>query len=316
VAGKQTTMPILRVEGLTKHFRNPWTLRRFRVVEGLDFTVAEGEGFGLIGPNGAGKTTTFKILVGLLRPTRGTVTFRGASLGTSTRREIGFLPEQPYFYDHLTVEETLDFYARLHGLPRAERLSRIDEVIEKTQIGAKRRSHLNTLSKGTLQRVGIAQAIINSPRLLILDEPMSGLDPAGRHHMRDLIRSLQQRGTTVVFSSHILPDAEALCDRVGILAGAKLCEVVDLHQGVRIETYEFAVAGVDEETCAQVAKVAGQPPSGDSSNWVFRLPDPVAVSKALDIVWRQGGRVRSLTPIHPSLEERFLAHVGNVCNLD
>jgi ABC-2 type transport system ATP-binding protein len=217
-------------------------------LNGLSFAVEEGEIFGIIGHNGAGKTTMFKLLLGLLRPSAGTVTFDGAPLTPDARAAIGFLPEHPYFYDYLTVAESLDFYARLYGMRAAARQQRIAEIVEQVQLGPKLRASLRTLSKGTLQRVGIAQAIMNQPRLVILDEPMSGLDPAGRHHMREIIQSLQHAGTTVIFSSHVLPDAEALCSRVGIIANGRLREIVVLNHARQPEAYVMAVTGVESET--------------------------------------------------------------------
>jgi ABC-2 type transport system ATP-binding protein len=307
---------ILAAENLTKYFRNPWTYRRMRILEDLNLRIEEGEIFGLIGHNGAGKTTTFKLLLGLLRPSAGRVTFRDQPLTADARVAIGFLPEHPYFYDYLTVEETLDFYARLYGLGAAERRRRIDEVIERVQLTSKRGASLRTLSKGTLQRLGIAQAIISHPRLIILDEPMSGLDPAGRHHMRELIHSLQHEGATVIFSSHILPDAEALCDRVGILVRGRLQDVVDNGRSQSSEAYVMAVAGVHATTLEALERIANRPPQANGGNWLFQLPDSTAVRCALDAVRQDDGVVESLTPVHPSLEERFLACAGNVSPLD
>lgn len=307
---------ILEVSGLVKYYRNQWTMRRICVLDQLDLQVHTGEVFGLIGPNGAGKTTTFKLLMGLLRPSAGRITFRGAPLHASARAEIGFLPEQPYFYDYLTVSETLDFYARLYGIPANIRHQRIDEVIEQVQIGHKRKSALGTLSKGTLQRVGIAQAIVGQPRLVILDEPMSGLDPAGRRHMRELILSLQRNGTTVIFSSHILPDAEALCSRVGILTAGRLREVVDLHHDGDAHAYLLTVNVSDASALAELERVAGTPIPIREHQWRFRLSNSDAVRTALDVVHDRGGSIESLTPAHPSLEDRFLAHVGNDTSLD
>lgn len=307
---------ILAAENLTKYFRHPWTFRRIRTLSGLSFSVEAGEIFGIIGHNGAGKTTTFKLLLGLLRPSAGSVTFCGRPLAPRDRTEIGFLPEHPYFYEYLTVEETLDFYSRLHGMSATVRRRRIAEVLEQVQLDQKRRAPLRTLSKGTLQRLGIAQAIINRPRLVILDEPMSGLDPAGRHHMRELIRSLEREGSTVIFSSHILPDAEALCDRVGIIAAGRLKDVVTVGRGRSPEAYVMAVAEIDGATLETLERIANHPPEPNGSNWVFRLADPVAVRHALDAVRRDNGIVESLTPVHASLEERFLACAGDAPSLD
>jgi ABC-2 type transport system ATP-binding protein len=308
---------ILELRSLTKYFRHNWTMRRSCALAGLDLTVERGEVLGLIGPNGAGKTTTFKLVLGLLRPSAGRVDFCGQPLTAATRAAIGFLPEQPYFYDYLTVEETLSMFAQLYGIVGAQRRRRVAEVIEHVQLGHKRRAALRSLSKGTLQRVGIAQAILNRPQLLILDEPMSGLDPTGRHFMRELVRDLHRNGATVIFSSHILPDAEALCDRVAILAHGRLREVVPLRGGQSsLQVYQLAVSGVGADTLAALERLAGCEPIRNGNEWRIRLPDSEAVGPALDLVRGATGSVESLTPVHPSLEERFLAHVGDATTLD
>ncbi|HUI28278.1 MAG TPA: ABC transporter ATP-binding protein [Candidatus Kryptonia bacterium] len=307
---------ILQARGLTKYYRHQWNFRRICVLDRLDLQVNPGEIFGLIGPNGAGKTTTFKLIVGLLRPSAGEVTFCGAPLHAAARSAIGFLPEQPYFYDYLTVSETLDFYARLYGLPANTRRQRVAAVIERVQLAHKRDSALGTLSKGTLQRVGIAQAIMCEPRLVILDEPMSGLDPAGRRYMRELILSLQQNGATVIFSSHILPDAEALCSRVGILTQGRLREIVDLRGDTATTAYVLTVRSADADTVAVIERIGGRASPINGTQWQFLLPDSKAVSAALDAVRARNCAVESLTPAHPSLEERFLAQVGQASNLD
>jgi ABC-2 type transport system ATP-binding protein len=307
---------ILEIEGLTKDFRHNWTMRRFRALHGVDLAVQEGEIFGLVGPNGAGKTTTFKLLFGLLRPTAGTIRFRGSALDVPRRAEIGFLPEAPYFYDYLTVTETLDLYARLYGMSAAGRQARVAEVTDQLQLGHKRSASLRSLSKGTLQRVGVAQAILNRPRLVILDEPMSGLDPMGRRHMRELIRSLGREGTTVIFSSHILPDAEALCDRVGILTGGRLRELCDLRGGGATAQYELTVRDIDRGALAALERLAAGPAAENGMTWTLHMPGGEAVGSALDVVRGAGGAVESLVPVHRSLEERFLFHVGNESPLD
>jgi ABC-2 type transport system ATP-binding protein len=307
---------LLDIRSLTRHFTHPWTMRRFVALDGLELAVRTGEIFGLIGPNGAGKTTTFKVVLGLLRATSGTVSFRGEPLTTAARAAIGFLPEQPYFYDYLTVREMLTLYGQLYGLHGGTLKRRVADVIEQVGLGHKRRAALRSLSKGTLQRVGIAQAILNQPQLLILDEPMSGLDPAGRHAMRELIRSRHAAGTTVIFSSHILPDAEALCDRVAILAQGRLRELIELRGAERAPVYQLTVSGIGAETLAALARLAGAVPTQNGTGWRVRLPDSSMVGPALDLVRNAAGAVDSLVPVHPSLEERFLAHVGHATSLD
>jgi ABC-2 type transport system ATP-binding protein len=307
---------LLEARGLTKWIRDPWTYRRTTILDGLDLAIDEGELFGLIGHNGAGKTTTFKLLLGFLRPSAGTVLFAGRPLAAAARAAIGFLPEQPYFYDYLTVEEALVFYANLHGLGGAEARRRAAEVIERLHLGPKRRARLRTLSKGTLQRLGVAQAIVNRPRFLILDEPMSGLDPAGRAHMRELIRSLAAEGTTILFSSHILPDAEALCSRVGVLARGRLRDVIRLDRDADPAAYLLAVRQVSAETLETLGRLAAAPPKAEGETWRVRLAGPDAVRAALDALRASEATLESLTPVHASLEERVLAHVASEGSLD
>jgi ABC-2 type transport system ATP-binding protein len=245
------------------------------------------------------------------------VTFGGGSpLTAASRAEIGFLPEHPYFYDYLTVRETLDLYARLYGLRGTRRTERINRVIEQLQLRHKSRAPLRTLSKGTLQRVGIAQAILNEPRLVILDEPMSGLDPTGRKFMRDLIGQLRRGGTTVIFSSHILPDAEALCQKVAILARGKVQEVIDLQRDRGASAYDLALRNVDYGTLDTLRDLLHAQVAANGDLHHVRLPNFAVVGQALDLVRQAGGSVESLTPIHPSLEERFLAHAGHDSTLD
>jgi ABC-2 type transport system ATP-binding protein len=306
---------ILEVKGLTKWVRDHWTYRRIMLLDGLDVSLAENEIFGLIGPNGAGKTTTLKLIVGLLRPSSGTVLFDGRPLDVAARAAIGFLPEQPYFYDYLSVEETLTFFARLYGLAAAERRDRVSALLRDLHLEPKRQAPMRTLSKGTLQRVGIAQAMLARPRLLILDEPMSGLDPAGRAHMRDLIRGLRGVGTTVVFSSHVLPDAETLCDRVGIIAGGRLREIVTLHEA-EPDGYLLSVRRMTAEALAALQRVATGPAAADGQTWRVRLPGRDAVRTAVDTVHGADGVIESLMPLRPSLEERFLAWVKPETRLD
>jgi len=302
--------PLLEIEKLTKDFRHQWTFRSYRAVSEIDLSLREGEIFGLIGHNGAGKTTTFKLLLGFLRPTRGRSLFRGQpSASPWARAQIGFLAEQAYFYDHLSVRETLQFYAGLYGMRRADRDQRIQELAERLLLGPKLDTPVRSLSKGNLQRVGIAQSILHRPRLVILDEPMSGLDPVGRKDMRDLILALKRDGTTVIFSSHILPDAETLCDRVGILVHGTIRDVIDLRQLDPREPvgFQIAVRGVE----AAHLRGLGELRTGDEDGGPLTLilPDQQGVRAALEQVYARGGQVDALLPITRSLEERFIGHM-------
>jgi ABC-2 type transport system ATP-binding protein len=217
-------MRALATDLLTKDYAvGFWRKRPYRALDRLTLDVESGEVFGFLGPNGAGKTTTLKLLMQLVFPTSGRAELLGRPLGDlSVKRRIGYLPENPYFYDHLTAEELLHYFAGLFGYSSADRRARTDRLLDQVGIGAERRLQLRKFSKGMLQRVGIAQALINDPDLVILDEPMSGLDPLGRRDLRTLILGLRDRGCTVFFSSHVLSDAETLCSRVAILAKGRL----------------------------------------------------------------------------------------------
>jgi ABC-2 type transport system ATP-binding protein len=214
----------LETDQLTKDYAvGFWRPRPYRALDSLSLKVERNEVFGFLGPNGAGKTTTLKLLTELIYPTSGRIAVLGkAPSHPDVRRRVGFLPEAPYFYDYLTAEELLTYFAGLFGLGGAERSRRVSDLLDKVGIAGERRLPLRKYSKGMLQRVGLAQALINEPDLVFLDEPMSGLDPLGRRDVRALILELRDRGCTVFFSSHILSDAEALCSRVAIVVGGQL----------------------------------------------------------------------------------------------
>jgi ABC-2 type transport system ATP-binding protein len=217
-------MPAIETIALEKSYVTGF-LRKTRrtALRPLTLTVEEGDVFGYLGPNGAGKTTTLKLLMGLIFPSRGTARILGHEVNDpAIKAQIGFLPEQPYFYDYLTARELLEYYAQLSGVPAKERSHRVSEVLGRVGMAENAGTQLRKFSKGMLQRVGLAQAIVHDPRLIFLDEPMSGLDPIGRREVRDLIQSLKDEGKTIFFSTHILSDAEALCDRVAVLNRGEL----------------------------------------------------------------------------------------------
>jgi ABC-2 type transport system ATP-binding protein len=224
------------VSGLTKTFPLPFTRRALAAVREVSFQVEAGQVYGLLGPNGSGKSTTLKMILGLVSPTRGTAKIFGRdSSRVSSRAEVGFLPESPYFYRHLSGAETLRFYGKLCGLNGRTLNSRIDELLELVGLTAARDRRLGGYSKGMLQRIGLAQALINEPRLVVLDEPTAGVDPAGARDIRDLILRLKARGVTVLLSSHLLEQVQEVCDRVGILAHGVLVREGALHDLLAIE---------------------------------------------------------------------------------
>src|SRR5437016_5478340 len=232
------------VSGLTKVFPVPFHRQPIVAVRGLDLRVQAGEVYGLLGPNGSGKSTTLKIILGLVSPTRGrTEIFGRDSRLVESREAVGFLPENPYFYKYLTGEETLRFFGRLCGLRGEPLRSRINELLDLVGLTKARKRRLGTYSKGMLQRIGLAQALIHDPRLVVLDEPTAGVDPAGSREIRDLIVDLKRRGITVLLSSHLLAQAQEICDRVGILAGGVLVREGRLEELIAIENQtELVVA--------------------------------------------------------------------------
>ena len=236
--------PAIEIIGLDEGLSRSgfWRKRMRRSLDNLTLEVEEGEIFGFLGPNGAGKTTTLKLLMGLIFPTAGTARIRGRSIDDiRMHREIGYLPEQPYFYDYLTARELLDYYARFSDFGAAERRERVGRFLERVGLASAADVQLRKFSKGMLQRAGIAQAILHDPQVVFLDEPMSGLDPVGRREVRDIILELKQQGRTVFFSTHILSDAEMLCDRVAVLAGGKLQGVGAPSEIVSIEVHGMEI---------------------------------------------------------------------------
>lgn len=303
---------VLRTQALSKTFRVGFWGRPVTVLERLDLEVCQGEVFGFLGPNGAGKTTTLKILMGLMYPTEGRAWMLDRAVGdVAVKHQIGFLPESPYFYDYLTGEEFLRFYGRLFGLDGQRLADRMTELLALTGLRDARRLPLRKFSKGMLQRIGIAQALINDPSLVILDEPMSGLDPIGRKEMRDLILQLKESGKTVFFSSHILHDAEALCDRVGILVKGRLVavgRVTDLVGAASTHSIEAVVDGLDGEGVAQLATMTTH--VGARGPRVFCvLRGQGQVNELLDLARARRATLVSLTPQKSSLEDLFIREV-------
>jgi ABC-2 type transport system ATP-binding protein len=235
-------MPVLALEGVAKSYRTHLSVRKYWILRDLSFEVREGEIFGFIGTNGAGKTTTIKLVLGLLFPDAGRIRLCGEDPSRpEARRRIGFLPENPYFHDYLTGFEFLDFHARLHGFRQPERRRRVQEMLERVGLRNRADRALRLYSKGMLQRIGLAQALLHDPDVVILDEPMSGLDPIGRREVRDLILDLKKRGRTVFFSTHILSDTETICDRVGMLVRGRLAAIGSVEDLVRGEVGSWDV---------------------------------------------------------------------------
>jgi ABC-2 type transport system ATP-binding protein len=302
--------PVIETENLAKEYPHGFLhLKKKTSLEGLTMQVQDGEVFGLLGPNGAGKSTTIKLLMGIIFPTAGSAKMLGKPVSdVAMHRDIGYLPEQPYFYDYLTAAEVLGYFARFYGYRAAERSERVQKMLKKVGLETAGKIQLRKYSKGMLQRVGLAQAILHDPKLVILDEPMSGLDPVGRREVRDIILELKNAGTTILFSTHILSDAETLCDRVGVIAGGKLLGVgaPDSIVGVKTTGMEIlfelpAADGLPQKVRAKATKSgAGCRMSvSDSELYV-----------ALEELRAAGAQIISVTQIKPTLEDFFMELVG------
>lgn len=304
-------MNALEIRGLSKSYPSGHLLRSRRTaLRGLDLTVGAGEVFGYLGPNGSGKTTTLKLLVGLLRADAGEVEVLGLPHSRREwRHRVGYLPEHPYFYDYLSVREYLDYAGRLFGLPRAVRRARGADLLARLGLGPAADVPLRRVSKGMLQRAGLAQALINDPELVILDEPMSGLDPLGRRLVRDLIQDLKSAGRTVLFSTHILSDAESLCDRVALLAGGELRAQGRLDEILKLDVahLEVYVTGVAAVLVSGLPALRAAHPVGE--RWRLEVAEGSLASVVAEVE-RAGGRILSLQPIRQSLEDYFVAEVA------
>jgi len=312
-------MSVVRTENLTKEFKGSSLIRRHRVkaLDSLNLQIEMGEIFGYLGPNGAGKTTTFKLLLGLIFPTSGTAWVLGKHIReTKFKKQVGFLPEQPYFYDYLTGEEFLDFYAQLFRFDKKARKQRVRNLLEMVGLEEAGLIQLRKFSRGMLQRIGIAQALINDPELIILDEPLSGLDPVGRKEVRDIILRLKSEGRTIVFSSHILSDVEAICDRIGILMQGRLQRVERLDEflNLEVESVEMTVSGLNEMGREAIQSLGGQimlerTLGNKTVIAVHGVSSPTgeqAIPQILAAIRESGARLASMMSRTQSLEDLFI----------
>jgi len=306
----------IRTEELTKDYAiGFWRKRPYRALDRLSIDVSPGEVFGFLGPNGAGKTTTLKLLMQLIFPTSGRAEILGRPLGdVGVRRRIGYLPENPYFYDYLTAEELLGYFASLFGYREPERRRRVAALLDQLGLGAERRMQLRKFSKGMLQRVGIAQALINDPEVVFFDEPMSGLDPIGRREVRALILQLRDKGTTLFFSSHILSDAEALCSRVAIVAGGRLTATGRLSDLLAFEIggWELVVADLRPEVFARLGHLVRRSQEVAAGRYILDLTLERSPDAVLADVLATGARLVSINPVRDTLEDYFVRHVTEV----
>ncbi|HTS80401.1 MAG TPA: ABC transporter ATP-binding protein [Myxococcaceae bacterium] len=304
-----STEPLIRLESVSKEYRlGFWLHRRVHALRDLTMDVRRGEVFGLLGPNGAGKSTTIKILMNLVRATRGTATLFGqAPSNREMRRRLGFVPENPAPYEYLTGREFLSLAASLAEVPRREIRSRVDEVLAAVNMERAGNLRIRRYSKGMIQRIAIGQALVHRPELLVLDEPTSGLDPLGRKLVRDLILSERRRGTTILFSSHIISDVEAVCERVAVLVGGKLVRsggVAELLTN-QVPVAEVVVEGLTAEVVRSLGTAVQQVEALDGRLRVRVADDQV--DQFIGAVMARGGRIRQLQPERFSLEDMFLS---------
>jgi ABC-2 type transport system ATP-binding protein len=298
----------ISAKGLSKTYRLGLRARKVRALADLDLAVTPGSIYGFVGPNGAGKSTTIKILVGLVRPSAGAATLFGRPIADPRARlAIGYLPENPSFHDFMRPLEVLRYLGRLSGLAGADLDRRAEGLLERVGLSGARDLTVRKFSKGMVQRLGLAQALIHDPPLLVLDEPMSGLDPLGRKDVRDLVLELGRRGKTIFFSTHILSDVETICDRVGMLLGGRLVREGTLQSLLdgSVRSVEVRCAGLSDAAVAEVrARASGavQTPEGQA----FAFPSVEAASAGVALALARGGRLLSFQPQRETLEETFV----------
>jgi len=309
--------PAILIDELTKDYAiGFWRQRPYRALDRLSLEIESGEVFGFLGPNGAGKTTTLKLLMQLIFPSAGRAEILGRPVGdVATRRRIGYLPENPSFYDYLTVEELLDYFGRLFGYAGADRRRRVAALLDRVGIdGASRRMQLRKFSKGMIQRVGIAQALLNDPEVVFLDEPMSGLDPIGRREVRSLILELRDQGRTIVFSSHILADAEALCSRVAVIAGGRLATAGRLTDilAFQIRGWELVVADLLPSALEGIAPMITRSTEIAPRRYTLEITLDHPPERIITELTAAGATIVSLNPLRDTLEDFFVQQVAAV----
>ncbi|MFO7650574.1 MAG: ABC transporter ATP-binding protein [bacterium] len=310
----EAVQPVISTTKLSKVYRTGFRMRRVPALTDVTLSVEKGEIYGFLGPNGAGKTSLIKILIGLSRPTGGVATVFGRSpRDARVKTRLGFLPEQPYFYDYLTATEFLHLSARLSGVPGADIAGRVTGLLRLVRMEAAASNQMRGFSRGMLQRIGIAQALVGDPELVILDEPMGGLDPVGRKEFRDLIVDLRDRGKTVFFSTHILSDVEMICDRVGIIIGGRIAEEGRLDDilGAEAESIDVTVRGATGKVVKIFERVSRHSiKSGETL--LLTVSREEDVDKITAIAREAGVRVVSIVPRRATLEDYFMARVDKV----
>ena len=300
----------VRITGLHKSFKSEFLRQRKEILKGISLTAEEGEIFGYLGPNGAGKTTTLKCLLGLIFPDAGELEILGLPhLSLKAKARIGYLPENPYFYDYLTAAEFLRYYSQLHLLKKEETESKITSLL--SMVGLEQSAHLQLrkFSKGMLQRIGLAQTLLNDPDLVLLDEPLGGLDPLGRKEIRDIIVRLREEGKTVFLSSHILQDIEMICDRVAVIVEGQVINQGKLHDLIsqKILFTEIILSGVP----TQELEAFGECVAAHGDNTLVKIFDEQKVQDILQLVHTRKAKIHSLVPRTESLEDLFVGIVKN-----
>jgi ABC-2 type transport system ATP-binding protein len=304
---------VIKTIDLTKEFQSSFPFRKVKALTDLSLEVKRGEVFGFLGPNGAGKTTTFKLLVGLLHPTRGKIfLWEEDHYKIELKSKIGFLPESPYFYNYLKAKEYLHLCGQLYGITFKKRQHKVDSLLELVGLKDHKNALIKTYSKGMLQRLGLAQALINDPELLILDEPMSGLDPLGRKEVRDIILELKAQGKTIIFSTHILSDVETVCDRVGIIIMGKLsdCGPIENLRNPKIKSFEICIKGLPIETINNLRE-RGLPLIQRGEEAFIRIEE-VKVNDLLHDLLNKGGELISLIPRKETLEDLYVSQIKSI----
>ncbi|MDO8585976.1 MAG: ABC transporter ATP-binding protein [Armatimonadota bacterium] len=299
----------IKIRNLTKVYSNFLSKDKVLAVDSLNLDIHEGEIFGFLGPNGAGKTTTIKMLLGLIFPTSGEAEVLGKPAGDiETKRRLSYLPESPYFYEYMTGTEALEFYARLFGMGGAQARKKADELLTQVGLGGAKKKSLREYSKGMLQRIGIAQALVNDPSLLFLDEPTSGLDPIAHMDIRDLILQLREQGKTVFLSSHQLTDVEMVCDRVSIMVAGKLLKMGSLDELLKAGATEVVARKIGKEALRKLRSISHQVDEADKDKIVCLTPNE-ASQQAVCVIVESRGEIISVTPQRNTLEELFIRTV-------
>jgi len=305
-------MSLVEIKNFTKEYRVGFLLKKTVAVNGLNLSIEDNEILGFLGPNGAGKTTTIKAILGIITPTSGNITIYGNTpQDIRAKSKIGFLPEQPYFYDYLTGIEFLNFYGKLFGIERGNLKKNINSLLEEVGLERAGNTQLRKYSKGMLQRIGIAQALINDPDFVILDEPMSGLDPIGRREIREIITGLKKKGKTIFFSTHILTDVEMICDRVAIINRGKLIETGDISSltGTEDPKYDICVESPSSETLNAIKSISET--ISIRGNCVYFSAGEKERDEIIRNIVTKGGKIISITPVRKSLEQIFFSKIGN-----